>query len=128
MDSNDIWKELYVNQMIYLNTRVLELVDHILRVSEIQPIIIIQGDHGIPIFERRYYQHNEILNAYYLPSIDVELLYPNISPVNSFRTIFNIYFDTNLELLKDVAFTSQWLDSPYQFEPVEEHYSQCLQP
>ncbi len=42
-----------------------------------------------------------ILNAYYLPGVDKDILYPSITPVNSFRLIFNLYFDTNFELLPD---------------------------
>ena len=42
-----------------------------------------------------------ILNAYYLPDIDIGILYPHITPVNSFRVVFNQYFGTDFELLKD---------------------------
>jgi hypothetical protein len=42
-----------------------------------------------------------ILNAYYLPNFDKKLLYPSITPVNSFRLVFNSYFDGTFELLPD---------------------------
>ena len=42
-----------------------------------------------------------ILNAYYFPDADKSVLYPSITPVNTFRLLFNIYFDGNLELLPD---------------------------
>jgi hypothetical protein len=42
-----------------------------------------------------------ILNAYSFPGIDASILYPSITPVNSFRQVFNLYFDADLELLPD---------------------------
>ena len=34
-----------------------------------------------------------ILNAYYFPGQDYHSLYPNITPVNSYRVIFNQFFN-----------------------------------
>jgi hypothetical protein len=48
----------------------------------------------------------KILNAYYLPQ-GADQLYPSISPVNSFRLVFNSYFGTNFPLLEDVSYQSQ---------------------
>ena len=45
-----------------------------------------------------------ILNAYHLPGDGIEALYPNISPVNTFRVIFNEYFGFNLPLLEDQSY------------------------
>jgi hypothetical protein len=45
-----------------------------------------------------------ILNAYYLPGVDNDVLYDEISPVNTFRLILNEYFDAGLELLPDRTF------------------------
>ena len=44
-----------------------------------------------------------ILSAYHLPGVDPEAagLYPSITPVNSFRVVFNTYFDAGLPLLPD---------------------------
>lgn len=33
--------------------------------------------------------------------VDKSILYPSITPVNSFRLIFNLYFNTQYELLPD---------------------------
>jgi hypothetical protein len=46
------------------------------------------------------------LNAYYLPGEKKDLLYDGISPVNSFRVIFNEYFNENYELLPDISYFS----------------------
>ena len=46
-----------------------------------------------------------IINAFHLPGEKCEdLLYDSISPVNSFRLIFNCYFNTNFEYLDDLSF------------------------
>ena len=56
-----------------------------------------------------------ILNAYYLPGVDSSLLYPSITPVNSFRLAFDLYFGTHLGLLPDVSYTYVDYNHPYQF-------------
>ena len=58
-----------------------------------------------------------IFNAYYLPGGGNEKLYPEISPVNTFRIVFNHYFDTNFEILKDESYYSL-IKRPYQIENV----------
>ena len=45
-----------------------------------------------------------ILNMYYVDSECMDLLYESISPVNSFRLIFNCYFNGNYGLLDDLSF------------------------
>lgn len=48
-----------------------------------------------------------ILNAYHLPDGGDAALYDSITPVNTFRVIFNHYFGTNLALLEDRNYFSQ---------------------
>ena len=45
-----------------------------------------------------------IMNAYYLPDRDRNILYPSITPVNSFRLILNLYFGTSFKLIPDESF------------------------
>jgi hypothetical protein len=45
----------------------------------------------------------KILNAYFLPGEGAAGLYPSITPVNTFRLIFDVYFGADLELLEDVS-------------------------
>ena len=47
-----------------------------------------------------------ILNAYHLPEGGNQGLYENITPVNSFRIIFNNYFGGSFALLEDQSFFS----------------------
>jgi hypothetical protein len=101
----------------------MELIDGLLLSSEVPPVIIIQADEGpYPggqdmwepggrIFEEATtveLRHKMgILNAYYLPNTDADVLYPSITPVNSFRLVFNLYFDADLELSPDYNYARQ---------------------
>ncbi len=122
-DSRD-WDSYYLGQLDFVNKKVKVLVDKILSEAETPPVIILQADHGSrsrrapaepsgrPLIERI-----GILNAYYLPGNGHELLYETITPVNTFRVIFNAYFETNYELLEDRVFFSR-LKRPYDFTDV----------
>jgi sulfatase-like protein len=101
-------RELYVDEIIYLNKVIQEVVDDILAQSTVEPIIIIQGDHGSKSISRKRkelhaFESTGILNVYYLPEYCRSGLYPSISPVNSFRAVFNSCFGANFELLEDKA-------------------------
>ena len=90
----------YENTIRYTNKMILYAVDQIIAHSDPKPVIIIQGDHA------RGLAHNPfgILNAYYLPGVDQNILYPAISPVNSFRVVFNEFFGGNFPLLPDFSY------------------------
>ena len=60
-----------------------------------------------------------ILNAYYVNDQAKSSLYPSITPVNSFRVIFNSLFNTKIPLLDD---TSYYAYKPDKFnETLESH-------
>jgi hypothetical protein len=120
----------YVEQMKFTNARILEVLDRLLAVPEAdRPIILLQADEGP--FPARY-DANEyrfdwrtatpeeldekfgILSAYHLPGVEPESagLYPAITPVNSFRVVFDAYFGTDLGLLPDRVFAHR---SQYHF-------------
>jgi hypothetical protein len=65
-----------------------------------------------------------ILNAYYLPGVDSDLIYPSISPVNTFRLILNTYFGADLPLLPDESYLSAHSDL-LDFWAVGEIYWPC---
>ncbi len=105
----ELHKKLYVGQVKYTNKKVCEMVDRILANSDTPPIIIIQGDHAVreikgPVGDIKV-PATCILNAYYLPDGGNELLYPSVTPVNSFRIVFNHYFGADYELLDDVSYS-----------------------
>jgi hypothetical protein len=112
----------YINNVKFINSEIEQVVREIIEISEIPPVIIIQGDHGYIIEERRYF----ILNAYYLGGQDSDPLYPTISPVNSFKLIFNLYFDANLTFKKDQSFNGD-IGNPFRIKPVDfsDEQSQC---
>lgn len=103
----------YLETLMFINQKVLATIDGILANSVTPPIIIIQGDHGPGILYDDYspensclYERYSILNAYYLPGVDRDFFLMDISPVNSFRFIFNTFFHTDLELLPNRQFFS----------------------
>jgi hypothetical protein len=91
----------YPDEIAYLNTRMIQIVKTILQQSKTPPVIIIQGDHG---WDDKNRMAN--LNAYYLPNGGSQRIYPTITPVNSFRIIFDQYFGGNYNLLEDRSYYS----------------------
>ncbi|MCF7811856.1 LTA synthase family protein [bacterium] len=117
---SNIWlpREAYIGQLSYTNKLIIGAVNEILEKSDRPPIIIIQGDHGPAslnewenpsndfIFERMM-----ILNAYHIPEGDSSQLYPTISPVNSFRVVFNRCFNTEMDVFEDRSFMPRVIES-----------------
>lgn len=104
-DESDKWK--FLEQLKYSNKVLMEAVDHILNTAEINPIIIIQGDHGFRRLEDKKEQGAEshsMLNGFYFPDGDYNELYDNISSVNTFRVLLNKLNLTDFELLPDKSF------------------------
>ena len=65
-------------------------------------------------------ERSGILNAYFLPSsCEPGGLYRSITPVNSFRVIFNSCFGADLELLKDQSYWSM-AEQPFDFNLVDD--------
>jgi len=125
--------ENYLNQLTYTNRKIKETVDAILTKSIFPPVIIIQSDEG-PLITSEFLAtefmnntdwsqispeqldvHLKILNAYHLPGLGQKNLYGSISPVNSFRLVFNHYFDTDFQLLEDKTYISKGTNLPYNF-------------
>ena len=101
-------KEGYINSIKFANKKIMQVVDELLTDQENHPIIIIQADHGYGFDidsskpnKESLEQRMSILSAYYLPGIEENLSDDVITPVNTFRTIFNSYFNTDYDLLKN---------------------------
>jgi hypothetical protein len=112
MDANGIYSQEnyykgYLNQVAYIDNQIEKATQTLLSDSPNPPVIVIQGDHG-PWLQSGPDQF-KILNAYYLPGHS-NVLYPSISPVNTFRLIFNTYLGADYPLLKDTSY-----DSPVPF-------------
>jgi hypothetical protein len=103
----------YLNQLPYLNKRMLEAIDTILTGSETPPVIIILGDHGPWLQTRDKRMWN--FTAVYMPGYE-DTLYPSVSPVNLFRLVFNNYFGGEYDILEDRSYYSP---VPYLYEFTE---------
>ncbi len=116
-------KQAYIEQMMFLNKKMEGVIDKILAASSVPPIIIVQADHGTMFshpdddpptpaeLDRFGIERMPILNAYLVPEKMRDKLYPSISPVNSFRLLFNECFGEHFELLPDRNFVSSYIDA-----------------
>lgn len=93
----------YTDAVIFINKRILEVIDTIMTKSDVPPIIILQGDHGAQTITSGT-DKLKILNAYYLPGDAAGDLYETITPVNTFRLILRDYFKQDIELLPDLVY------------------------
>lgn len=117
-------KRYYLDQLEYLNSRVKEIVEVILKKDE-DAVIVLQSDHGSAFLADDWSnpssefvnERAKILNAILLKGPGRELLYPGISSVNTFPVIFNSIFGENFELLKDSTYFSSY-EQPYNFNNV----------
>ena len=103
-------KEGYAGQVEFIDDQMIPILEKIISDSSTHPIIVIMGDHGFKLEDR-----NKIFNAYYFPDGDYSRLSPDITPVNSFRVIFDQFFGTQLGLVPDLSFNQKSLtleDSP----------------
>lgn len=119
----------FLDQSIFITTRITKTIEEILRVSERPPIIVLQSDHGCgtvwstaisgigvptPEFLRAQFG---ILNAYLAPPQLQSALYESISPVNTFRVIINSLAQEPLPLLADRSYFSTFT-APYKLQDV----------
>ena len=110
----------YRDQAIYITRRTEEMVQAILDSSSTPPVIILQADHGSGEV-MNVNQRTAILNAILVKRECRDQLYPSMTPVNSFRTIFNCYFDAGLPMLSDSVYWSPWpYDADYEFRLLNE--------
>jgi len=123
--SSEIWDEkiAYIDQVKFVNKEIVKVVEKILDENE-KSIIIIQSDHGSGFDvdwknpdESMVLQRLSILNAYYVPEISENQFYENITPVNSFRIIFNDYFNGSYKILEDRNYWNTG-DAPWDFHDV----------
>jgi len=134
---SDTWwldKEGYVNQLAFTNKKIEEIIDKLFNEeSERQSVIIIQSDHGPEILMNwdnpsveALEERMSILNAYYIPSIKTESLYHDITPVNTFRIVFNTYFNTDYQLLENKIFFANNKNERYKFYEITDLFSTNL--
>ena len=108
-DFNPNWRlesnEGYIDNVNFIDSRIPDVINNIIEKSESPPIIILQGDHGNKADrESEPEALMSILNAYYFPQGNYEALYDTITPVNTFRIVFNNFFGGDYELLDDISY------------------------
>jgi len=107
------YRERYVGQLRFMNTKLRGTIDSILLRSKRPTIIVLQGDHGPgsmldwhSVINTNMPEKMTTLLAYHFPDADFGLLYNEISPVNTYRVIFRQFFGETYELLEDRSFFS----------------------
>lgn len=123
------YQKAYISQVSYLNRLLMDTIQKIQSSARRPLIIIIQGDHGPgsmldweSVENSNVPERMSILNAYYFSDRRYRALYPEITPVNTFRVILDQYFCTRLGLLEDKSYFSL-LNSLYGFIDVSERVS-----
>jgi len=90
----------YLEQLKYTNTLLMNTISGILD-SNKNSVIIVQSDHGFRSYEGKDKSEIEysVLNSFYFPDGDYSLLNDSSKTINTFRIIFNKYFNQKLELI-----------------------------
>jgi len=116
-------KNAYVQQLRYINFRVQVLVGA-LALRGRQPVVVIQSDHG-PASSggwetsdpRLIRERMQILNAILIPGSSA-IVPPDLTPVNTFRFLFNHYFNAKLDMLPNTTYFSTY-EAPYDLREVD---------
>jgi hypothetical protein len=103
----------YTAQLTYLNTRLTQAITTLQARARRPTVIIIQSDHGPASHLEWEHPTPEALTermqnftALYFPPGASPAIPATLSPVNTFRLVFNTYFGTGLPLLPDRSFYS----------------------
>ena len=119
--------EAYIQQLKFANKMTMKVINEILSDNDRDSIIIIQSDHGERTkidwtnpTEEMIKQGLNNINAIYFPNRHEDLAYEEISNVNSFRIIFNEYFNAKFELLEDKYFWMEFGKSPFKIIDITE--------
>jgi hypothetical protein len=113
---SDIGLENYIQgyreQVLYLNSRLIPILEGLIAGSDPPPMILLQSDHGPEEGSAADRMRN--FSAYYLGAPSESALYPTITPVNGFRAALNAGFGLELPWLEDVSYFSTY-DRPFEF-------------
>lgn len=111
---NWVWdQERYINQLKFANNKMKETIDKMFEEDD-EAVILILSDHGMrhgegmweaPSKEFLIKRYGSFM-AYYFPEQERNLLLENTTNVNSFRILFNSYFNDDFEVLEDKIYAS----------------------
>ncbi|MDD2522219.1 MAG: hypothetical protein PHW11_05325 [Anaerolineaceae bacterium] len=107
-------------QIEYIDSAIYPVLETILNESETEPIIILFGDHGYGSDEKRM----PVLSSIYFSPNHRESIPKDLSLVNTFRLMFNLYFSGEYEILPNLSYMSPH-STPYQFTLMEEISPNC---
>ena len=109
------YKEGYKDQVIFLQGKILNMIDEISNTSNEPYILVIQADHGsgmlldqTSLAKTNTKERFGIFNAIYFFDEDYKNLYPQMTPVNTFRVILSQYFNIDKPLLEDKQYYSKY--------------------
>lgn len=108
------YKRFYARQAVFVARSIITLLKEILAQSEIKPIIILQSDHGpgSELDQESYEKTNRcerkaIFDAFYFPDVQLDL-HGSFTPVNTYRLLFDLYFDGNYKMLENKSYYLSW--------------------
>lgn len=122
----------YIDQLECANKTIKTLIEHISQNARRPYVIIVQSDEGAADKSLEY-QNNEkylirspIINFIYMSpkSSDEKIDYlkvglnDSLSPVNTFRIIFNYYFGTDFKILEDKTYVKEEENNLFHFKDI----------
>jgi hypothetical protein len=128
--------EMYRRQLAYTNARIEAIVTDLQSLPENRrPIVILQADEGpwprsyatgrktdgdwpAGASEKELEQKYGILNAWYMPGGEDLGLYPSMTAINTFPTLFSRYFGLDYVLLPDRIYSSSDWYHPYDLTDI----------
>ena len=124
LGSHDDYIAGYRDQLVYITRELEHAVDRILSQSTVPPIIILQADHGPgsmlnweDLSNTDLEERLSIFAAYYVPDNIRGQFYDTMTPVNTFRILFNGLLGTEYPILEDRSYFATW-SHPYSFIPI----------
>ena len=121
---DDTDRELYVEQLIWVNKSIANAIDNILEQAKDRSVIVVMSDHGPQSLEGtqdpyRFKERSRNLIAIHFPqSCDQSVFYPTITPVNVLRLVFDSCLGTEFGLLEDKSFWTS--PKTADFTPLED--------
>ncbi len=105
----------YRDQVLFLNDRMIPILEGLIRRSATPPVIVLMGDHGAD--EAAPEDRMANLLAVYLPGGTSERLVDTLTPVNTFRIALDDVFGLDLSLLPNRSLYSTY-DDPFDFTSI----------
>lgn len=122
----EAYRKFYTDQLLYLNRLVKQTVTDILKRPGRPKILVIQSDHGPGskldwqnIEKTDLKERFGILHAIYCSDGDYSRLYPEMTPLNTFRIILRRITGEKFESLPDRSFFAPWIGR-YRFVEITE--------